>query len=1747
MGESREIKQKAQTGSDESDPVESLEQTSKAKEAGSTALADKSSITDVQLMRQSQGSTPKTKELPNLELTRGGDTNVIPKGKEEKVAEESSDIDLKHLSQVFKDLKNGTRSAAALGKDLVDTISTLSKEKIESLNKSLQESGGKSISDLLDDDKQLSKAQKFALAIYLKGTENRRLPGETSKLIENALESKNIDLFQQAMRDASLSDRSDFIKAGGIEIILSQFGQEITDDYGQLLGYSQTRNSRLARDYAELGHARLNTLLNEQASIFGADEKAIKAAIDQTPDYYKERLVHGALVEAVLRSGKDPAELAASSLEDRAEYLQVKNSLSSVTNETQALRWIDYLDKGGTELIPKLAQLRSLFGSSDFQALEEIKKISKNDWERLKDDPLFKERVEQVLKALALPNQKYLQNNLDRLAYTTKDYQNAARDTDSTYYELQVLRGKWDQGRSFVKALENMDENFRVAYQYKSNTEFRKYIKDAAQGLSSEVCRDAALDLLAQAELGKTPKLGLEQKLKLATINYEVWLNPEGRKQMIGLLTEAFKEDPGLKERVLNPKPEDAELLNALHEAFPQFNVWTGQIDSPPPFGISRFAPVDLFKAYVEPLARDGKLSLQARASVIGTYDRAAFIGEIAVSSPEDRKIFLEDQLFQRRMIGYWTENEQNLALKVADQGSFGLEDSLRLSFLNADKKAIEGVYAGLPNQLKPFLTLLFEAKYGPISNSIQASFKNAADRLELEQTTKAQTPDARANFNEARARYQKDREGFFAAFVNQISGTGVLADNALNQYAAEMSRQSTKDPSAAPADLQKLKRNLEQSLTLFLSSKEQTADTLADATIAILALSTGGGGLALIARAAALGAALKPGMKTALLGYEHASESLAIDISTGGANGGFNALVPLQIARVLGLGERVGALVADAVQGTRLVAEGREAAFSTAVQDLAKETIKSKSAEPSKALLERIGTAFAAPGAKEALIQSIKLELSKQSYSVARDFLKLEVLPNALSAGLSSGGISAVESLAKDKSAQETLSRAILAVAFGFALGSATSSLLGAREATRLSFAVGDADRLSEAIIKRSIPIEAAIVQKAALDLSARTKLSDLKIKDAMPLSEVFEAPKDGTQSFMKLKADVANMQFKDQTDFLARGIDYETRTVKVFKVQNSPLEFAMTPEYAAKLDELRNLRLAAGKAGSTDPVIAEAATQAAAALANHPLRNVLLPEQILQILSETPNNGRLISRITLHEENSPADWYLRESNTQFGAFVRNGNSIDILPTTTIANLRNNLQHENAHILQYRYLSDFEAFKSAAKLEKDGFYAREYAKLNDGENWAVHFGEEFLHAKTSVFTSMVHAAPARAIAAAALLKKTLSEHAGTPSVFAQQFQERIIYVETRVIPQFKNELENAIKSGDSIRLATCLDFLSDLSKTAEGLDYARKLSQALTLNDLPNLLQKAVNEKNEELAKQSLRFLETFHESKAEFRTLLGKLVNQSIESQNPTIITEAIGALEKAGGDGKGLLLRVLKDTNLTPENSLVLSTSKLLSGLSDSERTNLIIELAEARGISSAIMYRLTELRPEELKRAVDAIEKLPAAKLNAPSIIKEVCDTPELRYSAEGQRLLDIALRNTGTDANASTYDLVRYVIPRYFGAVPVGTRALAKADEILMQARNQVNRAIRMGRDPDEIAVSILSRAENLEDRQLWLDVYMKKQGHQLLDDDKFVEGTVLDRIKLDSRLSFLETNKRYFTERLFKQMEERIKQRIIHL
>ncbi len=276
--------------------------------------------------------------------------------------------------------------------------------------------------------------------------------------------------------------------------------------------------------------------------------------------------------------------------------------------------------------------------------------------------------------------------------------------------------------------------------------------------------------------------------------------------------------------------------------------------------------------------------------------------------------------------------------------------------------------------------------------------------------------------------------------------------------------------------------------------------------------------------------------------------------------------------------------------------------------------------------------------------------------------------------------------------------------------------------------------------------------------------------------------------------EAVAADAPFADYADFKARALRTIERPVREYDIVNHDVKLVVPESYAVELDAVRRLRLRAAESclehddRLSDPLSAE---DARAMLSQHPLRQRILPEELVVHLDELPD-ARYLSRIVLSPEDNPedrwtkleyrADWFVSAMATE-----PNG---DVLLFKTERNefVRVNLFHEWTHRLQKQADESYQVFLDAIELGWRKYVPRSYALRSYGEHWAV-VGEELLHVDARRFLEVASNSPIRTVIMMLALEQSLQSNPKPGCPFAPALAARIGLVRGPVLAKARESL----------------------------------------------------------------------------------------------------------------------------------------------------------------------------------------------------------------------------------------------------------------------------------------------------------------------------------------------------------------------
>lgn len=424
-----------------------------------------------------------------------------------------------------------------------------------------------------------------------------------------------------------------------------------------------------------------------------------------------------------------------------------------------------------------------------------------------------------------------------------------------------------------------------------------------------------------------------------------------------------------------------------------------------------------------------------------------------------------------------------------------------------------------------------------------------------------------------------------------------------------------------------------------------------------------------------------------------------------------------------------------------------------------------------------------------------------------ARSAALISGMGSGYAGGVVFGG---VDALMQGKTFGETLSE----MHRGGLVGAVTGGFVHGYESGRLSRLAGSSGLGSEQRVSAQVEKGAArqVRENAELDAEISPKLWE---NDSIDI--VFERPafKDLLANGRRLinptrvveksilPVEGAEGPFADRKAFEKTATREEKVRFVRYDVAGHSARLYIPEAYARSLDEVRQLRLfienpenQAYKSSSDVKEYKEIGER----LLGHPLKDRALPEDFIPLLDQLPDRS-LVRRLYILDSRNPEDGWQRQTykpDFRSAASANADGEITFYQQERSQWLRDHTFHEWAHLVKFKHEQKSVHFDLAAAFEKDGYFASEYARKDNHENFAVHFGEEFLHYDADTFASLASRAPVRtAIFAQALVEVMGKTPDWARSPHHRQWAERVKVVEDVVLPAAQERLLTALKGGD--------------------------------------------------------------------------------------------------------------------------------------------------------------------------------------------------------------------------------------------------------------------------------------------------------------------------------------------------------------
>lgn len=951
------------------------------------------------------------------------------------------------------------RSSKAIARALRDKIACMSESEITRLDEEYNQRYGTGLRRALWNS-TLEDHTKRSLDIYLKGAD-KRTAKDTLALADIALSKGDLAMFEQSMRSASSEARTQFLASDGESRIVKAFGSppyrwhRQNRDQIPASQFSKTEKVVHALQYARDGKLSTATLIRENTSWLGDNERAIETALAQMTESERSMYEDG----RALSNGRQVPGITESEKQNaRQFYKDVYDALDGAAdNTTQMARWEDMISVKGGSLISKLAEHRGMLWDDSTDAiLSTIENMSKEDWERLIHDPYYRGNIENSLSPFLSNNQiKRARDVLDRKQKSTsfEDSKLSGRRTVFDTIRDNKHRGfLWldNKEEGIWRAIENMTPGEQK--QYREDPGFREKLdRELRSSLDEGVELAIARSLLEKVSRGDKPEMTMMEKLGAYSRHFMV---NEGK--VIREVEQAFRDDPELLERIKNPKDEQDRAFSK------EFKARLRKALDPADY--ARYGVGLLEKGYL-PI----ELHIELNESIFGTCEKGLL--EALQNHPMKDKLSSRESGLLNRVL---SRDERVLAGVVMDQGGLQDEDKLRSFVLGSGVKQEEVMQMLEHKSIEERQDLFDEyaRKYGRDATSDFINQLGNSDKFKGEAVSELADKSLEEKLSQAITWHSKKRDGVGSAFVDAYwDGTGYQVDTAFARLAQLAEAKSISGLSPSSQRQLEMRENLLVALENHSESKKQLAEISTDAAIAVAAVGgafcSGGLSLSLLAKgliAGTAGAALKVGGKAGIMGsdYNWSPFETALDGGRGFLFASTAFLGPGELAHVFRIGNTAGkhatglttthlAKLANSA-GIRVLKEGSEETIERGMTAMIRHALVSGSHKVSHESVNILASKVAQKGqeelAKKAIYYGLGNVLRRESGRRATAALIEYGLPAAAGgiSGSASGTLQGISEIGHFDTTEEKITNVLkragqvgavgVTVSMGFKLG---------------------------------------------------------------------------------------------------------------------------------------------------------------------------------------------------------------------------------------------------------------------------------------------------------------------------------------------------------------------------------------------------------------------------------------------------------------------------------------------------------------------------------------------------------------------------------------------------------------------------------------------------------------------------------------------------------------------------------------
>ncbi|MEZ4491057.1 MAG: hypothetical protein R3F51_26095 [Cyanobacteriota/Melainabacteria group bacterium] len=833
----------------------------------------------------------------------------------------------------------GARSNANVEKDIRISLSTLTSDQVTEEMTKFEERYGKSFKETIASNPDISRETKEAVDIYLKGTD-KRTDADTGRLAQTALETRNLDMFQEVLSTASPGARAEFMKDDGADKILKAFGTPFATEYDSEVFYLPNEDTQHALDYARGGGLELATKIESNTGILMDNEDAIALALDGMSKSERTSYLHGRDLSDKNPSGspaKPESELSASDKQDLEYFKKIRKALEGAGNDREIAVWEDRIEHGKDgSLVTKLAAHGGIIDDGMNDVLGTIEDMSKEDWNRLRKDKDFYKEVTDVLKIDLSKSEMSRAEALLKAKMEAGDYDYAKKHIRRDVFDALADSSTGDEVITNLKKMTPKEQEC-----YRTDNDFKEQLDGKVDGsVLLPAHRQAADSIMDSIKQGKPPENDIVAKVFMHSAKGD-----RDAREVVLDIKEAIQKDPGIVEAYR----ADPEYRRKFDEAL-----------------TNAVLPADREK-YIDPMLNGERLPFKTQAQLYDRIinDESGLYEAIKRGSQEDWNEIVADP---DKVLGFLGEDYREIAVNIAKQGGkLQPEDEMRIAMLGAGTD--EAALKRLSRDLTPEIARAFVEKYDADALGDMLDETGGSDKQEIILEARPDPKNSTELLFDVLDRTTNSVDGIGEAMADGVDGTGDMSKDLLNRLAASVAECNRSDKELTKEDLVKIEDQFKEGIKLYGESEEFAANTAVDAGLITLAVATGGvGSIAAAAYWTAGGALAKVGTKAIILGddYDFCSSDVVTDLATGAIDTGVGT-APQFVARALGIGRATSqtatqAILASAeevslVGGRQILKEGAEEVLERGIMDQITVAIANNTGEVSEQAIKNLAT----------------------------------------------------------------------------------------------------------------------------------------------------------------------------------------------------------------------------------------------------------------------------------------------------------------------------------------------------------------------------------------------------------------------------------------------------------------------------------------------------------------------------------------------------------------------------------------------------------------------------------------------------------------------------------------------------------------------------------------------------------------------------------------------------------------------